>query len=191
MNGTYKIPSALCQIINNTPKRPLILVIDGRAAAGKTTLANALQKEYTAEIISMDDFFLPMNLRTEERRNEPGGNVHYERFREEVLPFIGKGKDFSYGVFNCSEMDIDGTKLIAASDIIVVEGSYSHHPVFGDYADIKVFCDISPEEQLDRIKARNGEQKAEQFKSLWIPLEEKYFNSFDIKNKADIVICCK
>ena len=32
----------------------------------------------------MDDFFLPMELRTAERLEEPGGNVHYERFSAEV-----------------------------------------------------------------------------------------------------------
>ena len=63
-------------------KDKCILAIDGRAAAGKTTLANLLQEYFDGAVIHMDDFFLPLELRTKERYATPGGNVHYERFNE-------------------------------------------------------------------------------------------------------------
>ena len=41
-----------------------------------------LREEYPVgtrvELISMDDFFLPIPLRTKERLQSAGGNVHYE-----------------------------------------------------------------------------------------------------------------
>ena len=70
----------------------------------------------------------------------------------------------------------------------IVEGAYSLHPAFGSYADLKVFLDISKEEQIKRIRKRNGEQKAAIFAKRWIPMEEKYINTFDIKSKADIIV---
>ena len=69
---------------------PKIIAIDGRAAAGKTTLATLLSQVLTAEIIRMDDFFLPAELRTAERLAQSGGNIHYERFCAEVLPNLKK-----------------------------------------------------------------------------------------------------
>ena len=45
----------------------------------------------------MDDFFLPPALRTPERRSEPGGNVHYERFLTEVLPNLRSEDLFPIG----------------------------------------------------------------------------------------------
>jgi thymidylate kinase len=51
-----------------------------------------------------------------------------------------------------------------------------------------VFFDISPAEQMKRIRKRNGEQKAQIFAKRWIPMEEKYLRTFNIKAKADIVI---
>lgn len=169
-------------------KRPFIIALDGRAASGKTTLASSLAKRTGAEVVSADDFFLPPSLRTPERRAEPGGNIHYERFKEEVVGGLHGGKPFSYGVFDCSVMAVGSQKNVDPSGIVIVEGSYSLHPFFGDYADLTVFCDVSPGEQYQRILKRNGEEKARTFRDLWIPLEEKYFSAFGIREKADLIL---
>ena len=39
-------------------KSRVIVAIDGMAASGKTTLAECLRKEFDAEVVHMDDFFL-------------------------------------------------------------------------------------------------------------------------------------
>lgn len=166
--------------------KPCIIAIDGRAASGKTTLANCLQTVLAADVIHMDDFFLPPILRTEERLNEAGGNIHYERFVEEVLPFIFVKKPFSYRVFDCSIMDFGGMGEIGDKQFRIVEGSYSHHPKFGKYANITAFCDVTPEEQIGRIRKRNGEKMLQMFRSRWIPMEEKYFEHYSIKDNADL-----
>lgn len=66
-----------------------VAAIDGNAAAGKSTLAARIAAffapQYSVNVFHMDDFFLPGALRTPERLAEPGGNVHYERFQDEVL----------------------------------------------------------------------------------------------------------
>jgi uridine kinase len=164
-----------------------IIAIDGRAASGKTTLAGQLALILNAEVIHMDDFFLPVELRTPARLTEPGGNIHYERFKTEVLPELKQNKPFAYRRFDCSSMKLGKKRNITAARWRIVEGAYSMHPEFGDYADLKVFFDISPAEQIKRIRKRNGEKMAEIFAARWIPMEEKYIKTFDIKAKADIV----
>lgn len=163
------------------------IVIDGRAASGKTTVANILQKVLNAPVIHMDDFFLPMEKRSEERLSEKGGNIDYERFFEEVVKAIGQG-DFEYGVFDCSVMEITRMRRIESSRYLIVEGSYSQHPYFGDFGDIRVFSDVSAPVQRDRILNRNGEAMLKMFESRWIPMEEKYFSACGIKNKSDLII---
>lgn len=165
-----------------------IIAIDGKAASGKTTLARQLALILNAEVIHMDDFFLPTELRTMSRLTEPGGNIHYERFKTEVLPGLTQKKPFAYHRFDCSKMQLGEIRNIAVSRWRIVEGAYSLHPVFGDYADLKVFFDISPTEQMKRICKRNGEEMAQIFVNRWIPMEEKYIKTFDIKAKADIII---
>lgn len=165
-----------------------VIAIDGRAASGKSTLAKLLSSVLDAEVVHMDDFFLPLELRSDERLSEAGGNIHYERFAEEVLPYVRLSGAFEYGVFDCGEMKISSKRTVEQSSIRIVEGSYSTHPVFERYADLCIFCTVTPEEQMRRIIGRDGERWARIFGERWIPMEEKYFSAFDIKGKADIVI---
>jgi len=169
-------------------KEICVIAIDGRAASGKTTLAGKLKIVLEADVIEMDDFFLPLSLRTAERLAEAGGNIHYERFLKEVLPHLSKPEPFSYRVFSCSVMDFDGEATIGTAPVRIVEGSYSHHPLFGDHADVKVFSTVEEEEQMRRILKRNGNEMAEMFRTRWIPMEEKYFKAFAVAEKADILM---
>jgi len=165
-----------------------IIAIDGRAASGKTTMAEQLEFILDADVIHMDDFFLPVNLRSDMRLSEPGGNVHYERFSEEVLPYISNSESFAYRIFDCGIMDYKGERIIKSKKWRIVEGAYSLHPFFGRYADLKVFSDIEPDEQINRILKRNGEKMAEIFRARWIPLEEQYFSECRVPARADIVV---
>lgn len=174
-------------MLSRSNKRSGTIVIDGRAASGKSTIAGLVSKVLDAPIIHMDDFFLPPEKRTAERLSEAGGNVDYERFSKEVVNSLGIG-DFEYGIFDCSEMKITGKKLIEKSEYLIVEGSYSHHPHFGEYGDLRVFSDIDETEQRKRILNRNGQSMLEMFEKRWIPMEEKYFAAFGIKEKSDLII---
>lgn len=163
-----------------------VVAIDGRAASGKSTLAKMLAEVIGASVVHMDDFFLPPSLRTKERLEKAGGNVHYERFKEQVLPKLRQKDGFEYGVFDCSVMEMGGNRKIDAASVIIVEGSYSAHPAFGEYYDVLVFASVDEEEQKRRILSRNGEKLLEMFISRWIPMEEKYFKEFLVEKKAHV-----
>ena len=168
-------------------KDRIVVAIDGGAASGKTTLADMLADHYGASIVHMDDFFLRPEQRTPARFAEAGGNLDRERFMEEVIPFIGKKASFSYRIFDCSKMELFGTAEISDSALVIVEGSYSHHPAFADAFDLRVFLRVDEEERTRRIIARNG-ARSEIFFARWIPLENRYFEAFRIEEKADLVI---
>ncbi len=167
----------------------LVLAIEGRAAAGKSTLAADLAAITKYPIIKMDHFFLPTSLKKPRRLQEPGGNIHYERFKEEVVANIKDDVPFSYGIFDCSTGGLNGTEVIPAARWRIVEGVYSLHPKFGDYADLKIFVDINPEEQMRRIRNRNGMQMARIFRETWIPMEEVYFHKYKQEKNVDYI--CK
>ena len=164
-----------------------IIAIDGRCASGKSTLSEDVKTEVDVNIVKMDDFFLPLSLRTPERFALPGGKVHYERFIDEVIKGILSGEDFSYRVFSCSKMDYEGEKKILSSRPIIIEGSYALHPSFPHYWDKAIFLDVEKEEQLKRLEKRCPE-KLEAFKNKWIPLEEEYFSYYAIPSKADEIL---
>lgn len=174
--------------LNSSGKR-VVVAIDGKCASGKTTAARLLAGIFDAEVIHMDDFFLPPELRTHERLCEIGGNVHYERFESEILPHLRDEFVFNYRVFDCAKRAYSDTpRKIEPSRLIIVEGSYALHPRFGDYCDLSVFIDIAPDKQLERIKKRNGEKLLARFQSDWIPMEERYFDAYNIRENCDFII---
>lgn len=165
-----------------------IIAIDGCCASGKTTLADRMADIFGAQVIHMDDFFLPPEMRTAERLTQAGGNVHYERFNEEVVKGLKSGSHFTCSRFNCGSGAFTQSEVISPLNPIIVEGAYALHPEIPDIYDLKIFLEIGCEKQLERIFRRNGSDALEIFKSKWIPFENKYFRDFDIKNKCDLVI---
>jgi len=178
----------LIPIFEAMEKLPKVIAIDGRAASGKTTMASQLAEVTGAGVVHMDDFFLPKELRTPERFAQSGGNVHHERFGQEVLPFLHSGDAFKYGIFDCKDMAISETRKVAQSPLRIVEGAYSCHPVLGVYMDMRIFSDISPDEQIKRVEARNGPEIAKEYAARWIPMEEAYLKAHQIKDFADVVV---
>lgn len=167
--------------------RPLIFAIDGRCAAGKTTLARQLQDMAGWSIFHMDDFFLRAEQRTEARLRTPGGNVDVERFLEEILVPLKEGNtQIVYRRYDCHSQRLSEPVHRKAGLVCLAEGSYSCHPALREYYDFRVFLTIGKEEQKHRITVRNSEAEAVSFRELWIPLEEQYFQAFEIENNCDM-----
>lgn len=164
-----------------------VLAIDGMAASGKTTLAGMLSERYGAPVVHMDDFFLRPEQRTADRYAEPGGNFDRERFLSEVSPHLREGERFAYRRFDCSLMRLSDLVTIPPFTMIIVEGSYSLHPMLMPFYSIKVMLTIPEKTQRDRIRNRNGETGYQIFKEKWIPLENRYFSEFYVRNNADFV----
>lgn len=166
----------------------LLIAIDGRCAAGKSTLAAHLQDSLNCNVITMDHFFLRSEQRTSERLREPGGNVDRERFLDEVLKPLMQGKAFSYRPFDCHRQVYGEAILVPAKSINIIEGSYSCHPALREQYDFRIFLTIDVAEQLRRIRQRNGESGAERFRDIWIPLEEQYFSFYRVQEQCDITL---
>ena len=165
-----------------------IVGIDGRCGSGKSTLGGLISRLYHCPLIHMDDFYLPLKMRTKERLSEPGGNVFYERFDEEVMAPIQRKERLHYGVFDHRVMDVGTYCDVALSNLYVIEGSYAFHPTLVDNYDFKVFMTIDPEDQKRRIMKRNGLEEWKMFEARWIPLEEHYFAQRDFFDIAEISI---
>ncbi len=177
---------AVLQQIRISDASPLLIAIDGRCAAGKTTLAAALQESIGCHVIHMDHFFLQPGQRTRQRLQEPGGNVDHERFLEEVMRPLSRGQSFSYRIYDCRTMELSPPVRVEPGEITVIEGSYSCHPALWEFYGLRIFMDVSAEEQLRRIRIRNGEQAASVFCERWIPLEERYFAAYQIQERCDL-----
>ena len=154
----------------------VIVAIDGKCTSGKTTLAAKLAEIYDCNVFHMDDFFLRPEQRTPERFAEVGGNVDYERFKEEILIPLQDGKQFSYRPFDCSTFTLANPVTVIPKQLNIIEGTYSHHPYFGNPYDLKVMLTVAPELQRERILQRPAFLH-QRFFEQWIPMENRYFES--------------
>lgn len=169
-------------------KERVLIAIDGRCAAGKTTLAEHIKEEAGCCVIHIDDFFLRPEQRTEERYKEPGGNVDHERFSEEVIKPLTENRPFSFKPYDCKTGSFSKPVYVTPNKLTVIEGSYSCHPALWDNYDLRIFLTVEKREQLRRIERRNGKEAAVVFQEKWIPFEERYFKAFDIEKRCDLLI---
>lgn len=165
----------------------IVVGIDGRAAAGKSTIAKYLKDYFNALVIHTDHYFLPVERKTPARLSEPGGNIDYERLEKEVFHHIND-EIITTNEFDCKNQALRLKKPNKRTNIVIVEGVYSLHPKFQPYYDIKIFIDIEKSLQYERIKKRNGLDMFKRFQSDFLPLEETYFSETNIKNKVDLYL---
>lgn len=168
-------------------KSQVLLAIDGPCASGKSTLAQYLAQCYDCNLLHVDDFFLRPQQRTPQRFAEPGGNVDYERFLREVLLPLRSGGAFAFRPFDCATFTLAQPVSVLPKQLTIIEGSYSHHPYFGDVYDLRVFLTVEPQLQRQRILQRPAFLHDRFFRE-WIPMEQRYFDHFQIPTKADLIL---
>lgn len=168
-------------------QKNIIIAIDGDSGSGKTTLGKQLQKQYSANLIHIDDFYLPKVLRTPERFAYHGGNIHIERIIE-LLEHIQEGNDLLYAPYNRLTDQIERAKSYPPTTLTIVEGSYSQLPMLDPFYDFKIFLKLDKSEQLERIENREGTERFQDFIKQWIPREKNYQEDYQIENHASIII---
>lgn len=171
----------------------LVVSIDGCCASGKSTLAQRLCADLDGDLICADDFFLPTALRTPERLNEPGGNIHYERFLEQIIkPLLARPDSLpvlQWEHFSCSSLSYSPDPCrTAGKPLLIVEGAYCMRPEFRSAYDISFFLSTSYENQLERIQKRNGAERLNAFIEKWIPMENRYFAFYDVSRCCDYLV---
>lgn len=168
-------------------KQSICIAIDGRCASGKTAFSKQLHTAIGGICMHMDDYFLRPVQRTSERYAEPGGNVDYERFKEEVLIPWSQKQSIRYQPFDCKSMTLMDAEEIPYQSILIVEGSYSMHPQLNDFYDYRIFMTVDKKKQIERIQKRNPD-KIQKFQDIWIPYEEKYFQYYSIQKQCNTVM---
>ena len=183
----FELFKAVDRLLNEKPF--VRIAVDGRCASGKSTLGALLQRVYGANLFHMDDYFLPFERKTPERLAQPGGNVDYERFFEEIAS-RERDAEIVWRRFDCGEQSLGEWIRTEPNRLTIVEGSYSLHPALRDTYDLKVFLDIDAERQSARILERDGAFMHSRFVNEWIPLENEYFDGLNIRSIADLAFDC-
>lgn len=174
--------------MNTERLKPFLVAIDGMSASGKTTLGHLLHMQFpNSNLFHMDDYFLQPHQRTAKRLSEVGGNIDYERFMGEIILHLNDRDGVSFRKFDCQTLTLGSKSHVTWKPLVIIEGAYSQHPYFGEPYDLRIFCEISEEEQKKRILKRNGPEMLERFVNDWIPKENVYFKAYKIKEKSGLL----
>lgn len=180
--------SILAAALAQKPTKPLVLALDGRCGSGKTILADRLTRQFPASIVlHTDDFYLPPAQRVRGWEKTPCANMDLTRLRDEALRPAYEGQPVLYRAYSCRAGAYQPVQELAPQPLVILEGSYSHHPLLAGYETLQVFVTCSREEQTRRLQAREGERYAN-FAARWIPLEEGYFAQYRIEETTDLAV---
>ncbi len=167
-------------------KNNTIISLDGKCTSGKTTISKSLEKDYT--VIHIDDFFLSKERKTKERLLEIGGNIDYELVRTNLekikKAWVNNNPKVMIKVYDCSSNNYYEKEVIL-KDKIILEGVYSNHRYFRDLIDYSAYMVLDGETQNIRV---NNRDMKDRFINEWIPLENKYFDDYQLEQNSDILI---
>ena len=170
-----------------TQEHPLV-TIDGPCASGKTTLAARLAELLPAAVVHTDDYVVPHAEKTEERLALPGGNCDAERlFREIVTPWK-LHQPIRMRRYDCRADLLLPEEELPRSEILILEGCYCNMPAIRQEADVRIYLDVTPETQAERLQKRESPESLKRFYDRWIPLEKAYFAAYGLPDAGCTVI---
>ena len=163
--------------------RPLLAGVDGAGGAGKSTFATHLaqglrERGAAAEIVHVDDFYLPSAERNCRHRDDRvGADFDWRRLRDQVLVPLRSGQPASYPRYDWGADALAEWHAIPDVQVILVEGVYVLRRELRPCYDVMVWIDCPREMRLARGLARDGLAARAQWEEEWMPAEDRYIAS--------------
>lgn len=160
--------------------QPLVVLIDGPAGAGKTTLAKEIATAFSSvNVVHMDDLYNGWD--------NPLNQELYARIERQILrPHIA-GDEITHEVFNWHAGTFATNVNLQPKQILIVEGVGSASIPLRGFADLIIYVEISAEAGFERVINRDGQGIFEKLRE-WQVMEREYFNSEQTKSAANLQI---
>ncbi|WP_432207166.1 uridine kinase family protein [Bacillus albus] len=174
-----------------TEQSVIIIGIDGCGGAGKSTLANKIQSDFsTVTVVHMDDFYLPSaKIVNEHPTNKSiGADFDWKRLLQEVLDPISNGLEGRYKRYDWEKDSLVGSYIVPASGIVIIEGVYATRQELAGMYDLKIWVNCPRETRIKRGIARDGEAARDMWENNWMVAEDMYVESHKPHEFADFII---
>jgi uridine kinase len=159
-----------------------IIAIDGRAGAGKTTLADelflALSLHRKVEVIHLDEVYAGWELALSDVLTES---------LSQIMKSISAGEPVTFPIFDWASHQFDATREFSPCDVVIIEGVGSAQRVVRDLATASIWIDIDQPTGLKRVLGRDGISIQEQM-NLWQKREEEHFLVDETRENADFIL---
>jgi len=159
-----------------------IIAIDGRAGAGKTTLANelslALSLHRKVTVIHLDEIYAGWELALSDSLTVS---------LSQILKSISAGNMATFPIYDWAWEQFDSTREIFPCDLIIFEGVGSAQRIVREFTTATIWIDIDPKTGLKRVLDRDGATIKEQM-ARWQEREEEHFRSDMTRENADFIL---
>lgn len=166
----------------------VLAALDGPCASGKTTLAGQAARQLGCPLVHMDDFFLPPARKTPARLAQPGGNVDWERVRDQVLAPLSRGEPARFSPYRCHTGAYGPPVSLSPAPLVLVEGVYALHPALRDFYRLRIFLEAPWPVRCARLLDRGGPELLARFQGEWVPLEDRYFQACRVRDCCQLVL---
>jgi uridine kinase len=159
-------------------KDPQIILIDGPAGAGKTTLSLKLQSELNCQVIHLDYVY------------DGWDGAFGEKLTQTLTSLIAtfrSGADFQLPVFNWESMSFDSTRIISAGEVLIIEGVGAGQSSVRALGSQLYWVEVDDEIGLQRVLDRDGIQIEKQMRR-WKEREAEHFRQERTREFADFII---
>lgn len=171
------------------PDRVVLVGIDGRGGAGKSSFARALAARLAeSAVIEFDDFYRPSATRLPPGDPDIGGNFEWRRLRDQVLLPLSRGEEACYQRYDWGSDSMAEWQSVPAQGVVVIDGNYSTREELRELYDFRIWVDAPHDVRLARGLARGGLNTRERWLGEWMPEEERYLAAQDPRAFADLVI---
>ena len=189
--GPAPVTSALVAELERraSPERVVLVGIDGRGGAGKSTFARALAARLAqASVIEVDDFYRPSATRLPAGDPDIGGNFEWRRLRDQVLLPLRRGEEARYQRYDWGADAMAEWHTVPPRGTVVIEGNYSTREELRDLYDFRIWVEAPAELRLARGLERGGINTRERWLEEWMPEEERYLAAQEPWRFADHVV---
>lgn len=168
---------------------PVIVGVDGRSGAGKSTFAAALAAASRARLIEGDAFYAGgPELRRDTAQQRSDACIDRPKLRA-VLQQLKAGRAAKYRAFDWEAFDgslSNQAITLEAADLVILERVYSCHPDLRDLLDVKILLTVPNALRQQQLVDREGALGP--WKRQWHEAEDWYFSHLSTDNHFDLII---
>jgi len=192
MNNLKSIAKKIRSLVESK-KGPILVVIDGRSGAGKSTFTKKLREKAGGVIVVGDDFYSggsdeEWNKLTPKEKVDKC--IDWKRLRVEVLEPLLSGKPTSWHPFNFKMGKGLSDEVLTAkpSNTILLDGAYSSRPELSDLIDLSILVKTEDDSRRAILIKREGVAFMNNWHSVWDVAEDYYFSQIRPEKSFDFII---
>ena len=175
-------------------RTPLIVALDGRSGAGKSTIAAAVADLLpSCVVVDGDDFYAGGSPEDWDQRTaeEKAAKVIDWRRQRPVLEDLANGLPGSWHGYDWEAFDgrfRPEPTICDPADVVILEGAYSARPELADLLDFRVLLSTEEYERIQRLRKREGNEYRDAWFERWDEAEQLYFGTIMPPKAFDLVL---